>query len=143
MVTDLNSFNNEAVLQKFLSYPEAFRSKLLFLRELILKVATNTPGVGAIEETLKWGEPSYLTSTTKSGSTIRLDWKKSYPDQYCLYFHCKTTLVESFKEIYGDLFQYGGNRSLIFYAKDKIPVKALSHCLEIALTYNIKKTSKR
>ena len=39
-----------------------------------------------------------------------------------MYFNCKTTLVDDFKEIYSDTFRFGGNRSLIFYEDDIIPV---------------------
>ncbi len=49
----------------------------MFLRHLVLETASETEGVNKLEETLKWGEPSYLT---KNGSTIRMDWKKSKPD---------------------------------------------------------------
>ena len=112
---------------------------MLFLRQLIFNVASCTSGVGQLEETLKWGEPSYVTSQTKSGSTVRIDWKKSIPNQYAMYFNCKTTLVETFREIYGDLFTYDGNRSLIFQIDDEIPVDELSDCIAIALTYHLAK----
>lgn len=132
-------FQNDTVKDKFDSYPSNIKQKLLFLRQLIFKVASATDNVGPIEETLKWGEPSYITSETKSGSTIRIDWKKSTPNQYAMYFNCKTTLVDTFKEIYGDIFQYGGNRSIIFEITDQIPVIELSDCISMALTYHINK----
>ena len=43
------------------------------LRQLIFDVAAKTKDVGQLEETLKWGEPAYLTSESKSGSLIRID----------------------------------------------------------------------
>jgi len=46
------------------------QKKLMQLRKLIFDVASATEGVGELEETLKWGQPSYLTSQSKSGSTI-------------------------------------------------------------------------
>jgi hypothetical protein len=36
-----------------------------------------TPGVGALHETLKWGQPAYLTPETRSGTTLRLGVPKS------------------------------------------------------------------
>lgn len=42
-----------------------------------MKTAASTDGGGPIEETLKWGDPAYVTSATKSGSTIRVVWKKA------------------------------------------------------------------
>ena len=71
----------------------------LALRKLIFDTAAQTEGVGELEETLKWGQPSYLTPETKSGSTIRIDG--SGGDGRCaVYFICHTNLVESFRELY-------------------------------------------
>jgi len=43
----------------FDAYPPRIRSKLTALRRLILDTAQVTNGVGAIEEALRWGQPSY------------------------------------------------------------------------------------
>ena len=142
-LTSMKKFDNKAVREIFDSYPKNVKDKLLFLRQLIFEIAAKTKEIGELEETLKWGEPSYVTTETNSGSTIRIDWKKSYPHQYAMYFNCKTTLVDTFKEMYGDLFQYGGNRSIIFHEKDSIPVNELSHCIAMALTYRINKKRKQ
>lgn len=50
--------------------------------------------------------------------------------------------MDNFKEIYGDLFNYGGNRSVIFKKDDKIPVNELSDYIAMALTYHLKKKRK-
>ena len=60
------------VEQAFLAVPAAPRERLLMLRALIFDTAARTPGVGAIDETLKWGEPAYVTAQSGSGSTVRL-----------------------------------------------------------------------
>ena len=73
---------NAEVASVFNSYPQKIRTKLLILRQLILDTAASIEVVGEIEETLKWGEPSYLTPKTKSGSTIRIAWKESQEEQY-------------------------------------------------------------
>ena len=54
----MKSFQNTAVAQAFEAYPPNMRARLLALRELIFKVAVSTPGIGKLEETLKWGEPA-------------------------------------------------------------------------------------
>ena len=77
---------NAEVAAVFDKYPEKMREKLMFLRQLIIDTAASTEGVGELEEILKWGEPSYLTSQTKSGSTGRIDWKKRKADEYAVYF---------------------------------------------------------
>ena len=58
----MRPFDNAAVAQAFAAYPPAMRRKLLALRELIFKTAASTKGVGKLEETLRWGEPAYITS---------------------------------------------------------------------------------
>ena len=132
----MHKIENPEVAEVFTNYPQHMRKKLMFLRQLVLDTASETEGVSALEETLKWGEPSYLT---KSGSTIRMDWKKSKPDQYTMYFHCKTTLVDTFKELYRDKFKFEGNRAIVFTESDEIPINELKHCISLALTYHGRK----
>ena len=127
-----------AVEAVFDTYPKPVKAKLRALRRLILATAKATKGVGAVEETLKWGQPSYLTPETKSGSTIRIDQVKPVPGQYAVYFHCQTNLVETFRELYPEL-SYGGNRSILLDAKDKVPEAELRHCVALALTYHLGK----
>ena len=104
------------------------------MRRLILDTAKVTKGVGAIEETLKWGQPSYLTTATKSGSTIRIDRIKSPANRYAVFFHCQTDLVETFRQLYPTELSYGGNRSILLDADDAVPEAALRHCVALALT---------
>ena len=85
-----------SIQQKFDSYPDEARKQLLQIRETIFDIAQQEH-LGKITETLKWGEPSYLT---RYGSTIRIDWKKNKPDQYAMYFKCTTNLVETFRKKY-------------------------------------------
>ena len=135
-MTTLKSIKNPQVAAVFDSYPEGVKKKLMSLRQLIFDVAAKTDGVGVLEETLKWGQPSYLTSQTKSGSLIRIDRIKSQDEKYAMYFHCHTTLVDTFKEMYRDKFKFEGNRSLIFSVGDTLPVCELRHCIFMALTYH-------
>ena len=135
----INKLLNSNVEAVFFSYPAKFRKKLMALRQLIFDTAEKTAGVGELEESLKWGEPSYITAQTKSGSTIRIAWKRSKPHQYAIYFNCKTTLIETFRRMYGDLFEYDGNRGIIFNEHGKIPIHELSVCVAMALTYRLHK----
>ena len=131
--------SNPAVDAVFSSYPKPIKTKLLALRRLIFDTAATTKGVGKIEETLKWRQPSYLTPETKSGSTIRIDRIKSSASQYAVYFHCQTDLVATFRELYPTELSYGGNRSILLNAEDDIPEPALRHCVALALTYHLNK----
>jgi len=122
----------------FKGYPAPVKAKLLALRRLIFETAKRTKGVGPLEETLKWGQPSYVTSETGSGSTIRIDQVKPAVDQYAVYFHCQTNLVETFRELYPGL-TYSGNRAILLDVSDKLPDAELRHCVGLALTYHLNK----
>ncbi|HEY3488214.1 MAG TPA: DUF1801 domain-containing protein [Gammaproteobacteria bacterium] len=132
---------NPDVATVFASYPEKIKKKLLFLRQLIFDVAARTEGVGELEETLKWGQPSYLTVQSGSGSLIRIDRIKPQEGKYAIYFHCQTTLIDTFKGMFRDKFSFEGNRSIVFKENDQVPVKELRLCIELALTYHRDKKS--
>jgi len=122
---------DRGVKEKFASYPEDIAILLFNIRKLIYSVAEQD-NIFELSETLKWGEPSYISEI---GSAIRFDWKPKYADQYGIYFNCKTSLIETFKIVYGDTFTYEGNRAIIFNCKQQIPVRELSHCISMALRY--------
>jgi hypothetical protein len=122
----------------FDAYPGPVKAKLLALRRLILDTAKATEGVGALQEALKWGQPSYLTSESKSGSTVRIDQVKAESGQVAVYFHCQTNLVETFRELYPEL-RYSGNRAILLDAGDRFPEAELRHCVALALTYHLGK----
>jgi len=129
----MDSGKNPNVARKLESYPEDIRCKLVYLRQLILDVASATPEIGELEETLKWGEPSYLV---EGGSTVRIGWKESRPEYYAMYFNCNTKLVDTFKEIYSDLLNFEGNRAIVFHREDTVPSEALKHCIALSLRYH-------
>lgn len=130
---NLKVIQNPKVKEKFDSYPKHIKEKLLHLRKLVIDTATAHDSITEIEETLKWGEPSYLV---KKGSTIRMDWKIKKPDQYQLYFKCTSKLVSTFKEVYGDDFNYENNRAIIFKVEEKVPDKKIKECIKMALCYH-------
>ena len=117
----------------FSRYPEGVRDKMLALRALILETAKELDEVGNIGETLKWGEPSYVT---KFGSTLRMDWKAKTPNQYAMYFKCTSRLVETFRDVFKDKFNFDANRAIIFQMEDEIPRNELKKCIMAALTYH-------
>jgi Domain of unknown function (DU1801) len=139
----MKPFANAAVARAFEAYPPNMRRKLLALRALILKTAASTEGVGEIEETLKWGEPAYLTSQSGSGSTVRIDWKGSKPGEYAMYFICQTSLVETFRTLFPGEFRFEGNRAIVFTESESIPKDALAFCISAALTYHRAGKAKR
>jgi hypothetical protein len=130
-------FADPAVAAAFAAFPEDLRGRLMELRHLILETAHATPPIGPIVETLKWGEPAYLPETPRVGTTVRINALKGSRDRYAAYFHCQTTLVETFRELYPDTFSFQGNRAIVLGARDRLPRKALGHCIALALTYHL------
>lgn len=119
------------VKEKFDSYPKHIKPLILQLRALVFRVA-NDLNVGDITETLKWGEPSYQVN---NGSPIRMDWKPKSPNQYFLFFHCQTKLVDTFRELYSESLAFEGNRAIVLQVDEKLPENTLRHCLELAMKY--------
>ncbi len=115
------------------SYPEAVQNKLRYLRQLVRDTALGTRQVTALKETLKWGEPSFAT---EQGSTLRVRWKEATPRCYQMYIHCAASLVETFRIVFGGLFQYDKNRAIIFDINKDIPEQALKECIRAALRYH-------
>jgi hypothetical protein len=131
-------FADRAVSAVFKDYPETIRRRLMELRELVFVTAAATDGVGTLTETLKWSQPSYLTEETGSGTTVRIDRLKK-TDGYAIYFHCQSGLIGQFKELYPDLFRYDGKRAIVFAPKDRLPRRALAHCIGLALTHHLRR----
>jgi hypothetical protein len=134
----LPSFKESAVKAKFAAYPTPLRSALLDLRRIIYASAAETDSVGELTETLKWAQPAYLPKRPNVGTTIRIDALKGDANRYAMFFHCQTTLVTTFRERYGDLLAFEGNRALVFKLGGKLPEKALKHCVAMALTYHVR-----
>lgn len=127
---------NQAVREIFDNYPREVLPQLLQLRQLIFEVAKERGLRDNIEETLKWGEPSYLS---KKGSTVRLDWKESKPDRISLYFNCNTKLVDTFRAIFPDDLAFEDNRAIVLELGKELPVQELKTCILLALTYHTRK----
>lgn len=121
----------------FEAYPLTLRAALMELRRLILETAVEA-NVGDVVETLKWGQPAYLPARPRTGTTIRIDAVKGLADRYAMYVNCKTTLMDSYRLLYPDIFEFEGQRAVMF-STGLAPAKvALKHCIAMALTYHRK-----
>lgn len=134
------AFQDKAVAAVFDQYSEPTRTALLDLRELVFQTAAETDGVGEISETLKWGQPSYLTPQTKSGTTIRFGADAAKDGDYAMFVHCQTNLVSQWREHYPEL-NYSGTRALNLNSGATLQVDAVKHCIALALTYHKRKTA--
>ncbi|GAA4114129.1 DUF1801 domain-containing protein [Aminobacter aganoensis] len=131
------------IIEALSRHPEAVQARLLHIRGLIFEVAAETAGVGPLTETLKWGEPAYLTEASGSGSTVRLGVARSFPGKCAVFFNCNTTLLETFRSHVGGELEFEGNRAVIVPAEAAIPKAALASCLRAALTYHQQKAGFR
>lgn len=120
--------------------PPRARACLKALRTLIRDTARVTPAAGPLTETLKWGEPAFLTEATKSGTTLRLGWKPAEPGIVRLLVHCSTTLVSEWRDRYGDTLDFEGTRAIRFDTGAPLPRAELAHCIAMALTYHSRKS---
>jgi len=120
------------------SFPTDTRARLLKIRDLIFEIAVSDPRIGTLTETLKWGQPSYLTSRPKSGTTIRLGEHNQYTGHCALYVHCQTSLVGQWRDLYTGALKFDGNRAILFDVSQPLPGDPLRHCIAMALTYHLR-----
>ncbi len=121
------------VKDKFENYPKDAKEKLMHLRNLIIETANELETITKLEETLKWGEPSYIA---RKGSTIRINWSAKNPNQYGIYFQCTSKLIPTFKLMYQNVFEFEGSRAIIFQLDEQLPTVELKKCIATALTYH-------
>jgi hypothetical protein len=114
------------------TYPEGILTRYQEFRDLVLSVADTIEVLKWIEESVKWGELSFRSNI---GSPFRFGWNPKSETQFGIYFICTTILVETYKKLYPDFFQFVGNRGLIFQTEDAFPMEPLSHCILMALRY--------
>lgn len=130
------------VLDLLETYPSELKAALLKLRDLIRETARQTPEAGTIEETLKWGQPSYLTVRPKSGTTIRIDKDSSDKGDYALYVNCQSSLVSEWRAMFPGLI-FGGDRSVHFRLQEDLPEQEVRQMIGMALTYHSGKRSRK
>jgi hypothetical protein len=118
-------------------FSEPLRSKLAPLRALVLEVGASNATIGALAESLKWGEPSYTPARKGVGSSVRIAPRKD--GKLAMNFICHTGLVGRFRQIYGDRLKFEGNRTIVLDADRPLPTDELRHCVGMALTYHLAK----
>lgn len=118
----------------FDAYPPSVAAALAEMRALVFRAARDT-GTGPLSETLKWGQPAYLTAATGAGTTIRLGRDRA-TGRPAVFFNCRTGLIAGFREQFGREFEFRGNRALMPRQGADLPADALAICLARALTYH-------
>lgn len=129
----------DKVAAAFAKFPSAAHDPAMDIRAMLLAVAGESAEIGPISETLKWGEPAYLTEATGSGTTIRLAWKEKRPDRIGIYVHCQTNIIETLREMLPSETEFEGNRAMLLDIAKPLPVDAVRIALRMALTYHASK----
>ncbi|MCQ0093183.1 hypothetical protein [Roseovarius sp. M141] len=120
-------------------WPDRAQAAFHVIRRIVLNAAASTPPVGALSETLKWGEPAWLTGASRSGTTLRCAWQKAAPDHIGVYVNCRTDLAETMRSIYPGTFRHEGSRGLLMPLAAPLPEAALDHCAHLAQSYHLRK----
>ena len=113
----------------------ALAAQFAQLRQLIMDTAAALPQIGALEESLKWGEPSYTPRKKNTGSSVRIAQRKD--GRVALHFICHTGLIDEFRDLYPQL-NFEGKRGIIVDMAKPLPEEELRHCIAKALTYFLK-----
>lgn len=133
-------FEDPEIEKLFSASEEPYKSKLLEIRELIFASAEKNSAVGKLTESLKWGQPTYSTLETKSGTPIRID--RFGESDVAIFFNCHTALVERFREIFSKELTFSKNRAIIVDPLNKLPITQLEFCISAALVYHKEKIGK-
>lgn len=121
----------------FTNLPQKVRIHLERLRDII-RAAAEASGTAPLEESLKWGQPSFAPPK-RAGTPVRLSWSEKTPDRVELLVHCQTTLVDAWRHRFGDLFDYSGTRAVHIPLGQPLPKEALHIMAVMALTYHQRK----
>ena len=127
-------FADNRVEEVFESYPVHARPCMFALRDLIFTTAQQMGLESDLVETLKWGEPSYLSP---NGATLRIHWEERDFDHCRLFFHCQTSLVPTFRESYPSDFKFEDSRAIRISLDAETDLCKLAHCIEMSLNYHL------
>lgn len=119
------------------SWPAAAQQIFFDLRDLIYATAADDPAIGPLTETLKWGEPSFLTEVTRSGSTLRVAWKAKYPDEIGLFVICRTDMLADIRDLFPQDFRFEGTRAAFLPLETPINADAVAFLVRRALRYHL------
>lgn len=126
-------FPSEEVSSYYFNLTPVMFDKFMEIRNWIYELSEKDPRIGEIDECLKWGEPSFLTPKTISGSTVRI--AKVNEVEFALYFNCKTTIAKEIAVEFPD-WNCDGRRAVYFSVSKKLSKAKLTTCLKKALLYH-------
>lgn len=120
------------------NWPAPAQARFHHCRSIIQRVAAADPAIGPLTETLKWGEPSFLTEMTGAGSTLRMAWKSTAPGELGLFVICRTDSLADLRDLYPDTFRYEGTRAAFLPLNVAVNDDAVAFLARIVLTYHLR-----
>ncbi len=126
------------LLNLITTWSEEASAALWECRALFHQIAEETE-VGRLDETLKWGQPSWRPIKPRTGSTLRAGWDAARPDQLSLFVDCKTDLAARMRDNYPDLPANDGQRQLGISLGAPLPKQAIMHLAQMTFTYHLAK----
>ena len=123
------------LLMRIARWSEPAQRTLWQCRAMFHDVAEKA-GAGPLDETLKWGQPSWRPMKPRTGSTLRIDWSPKYPSRLSLYVDCKTDLAARMQILYPDLPENDGQRHLAVALDAPLPEQAIAHLADMTFTYH-------
>ncbi len=126
-----------SIAKKLATYPKPLAQRLSQVRTLVQEIATTTQSIGTLEESLKWGQMSFATVCPKTGTPIRIDGNMNTAT-YSIYVPCSTSLIEDFRNLHPDMFDYHGNREIRLNLDEPMPEQELTLFITAALRYYLK-----
>lgn len=127
-------FASPAARDAFATFPQPARETLMALREMIYEIAKPLP-IGRLEESTKWGQPSYATPDSKIATPIRLGLSKS--GDPAIFTHCQTTVMGDFRALAPANMVFDGNRAVQLPADRSPNLEELAPLIRAALTYRL------
>ncbi len=108
---------------------------MLQVRELIFATAAAHHDVGKLSETLKWGEPAYLTDEACSGGAISSAASRTRARRHPV--QLPDDGGDRLRGRFTVQFEYGRARALLLPLSGALPKLGLTVCLSLALTYHL------
>ncbi len=125
----------EQVQAAFACFPQAERARLLDMRKLIFDEAARDPRLGALSESLKWGQPSYAPAKPKVGTPLRLALARDGTPG--MFVHCQTDVIETVRPLFPTETHFDGTRAVLLPMAQPLPEDALRAMIRTALGYHL------
>ena len=127
-------FTSPSVRDAYAAFPQRARETLMALRTMIYEIGETLP-VGRIEESTKWGQPSYATPDTNLATPIRLGLSKA--GDPAIFTHCQTTVMNDFRALAPTNIAFDGNRAVHLPLDTSPDLNELAPLIRAALTYRL------